>query len=93
MPILQIYSQHIFTEYAYSVNICRVVLSMYLQNAHMWVIRFDLFSQNMIFMPPTSEKLRGHIGLGLSVRPSVRQSDCLSVRNSLAAEKLKNPLC
>ena len=44
-------------------------------------------------MPPTSEKLKGHIGLGLSVRPSVRQSDCLSVRNSLAAEKLKNPLC
>ena len=23
------------------------------------------------FMPPTLEKLRGHIGLGLSVRPSV----------------------
>ena len=89
MPILQIYSQHVFTEYAYSVNICRVVLSMYLQNAHMSVIRFDLFSQDMIFMPPTSEKLRGHIGLGLSVRPSVR----LSVRNSLAAEKLKNSLC
>ena len=71
---------------------------MYLQNAHMSAIRFDLFSQDMIFMPPTSEKLRapklgGHIGLGLSVRPSVRQSDCLSVRNSLAAEKLKNPLC
>ena len=22
-----------------------------------------------VFMPPTSEKLRGHIGLGLSVRP------------------------
>ena len=34
-------------------------------------------------MPQTSEKLRGHIGLGLSVRPSVRKS--------LAAEKLKNP--
>ena len=42
-----------------------------------------------IFMPPTSEKLRGHIGLGLSVRLSVRPS----VRNSLAAEKLKNRLC
>ena len=27
------------------------------------------------FIPPTSEKLRGHIGLGLFVRPSV----CLSV--------------
>ena len=62
---------------------------MYLQNAYMSVIRFDLFSQDMIFMPPTLEKMRGHIGLGLSVR----QSDCLSVRNSLAAEKLKNPLC
>ena len=33
-------------------------------------------------MPPTSEKLRGHIGLGLSVRPSVRPSVCLSVRNT-----------
>ena len=30
----------------------------------------------LIFMPPTSEKLRGHIGLGLSVRPSVRPSVC-----------------
>ena len=66
---------------------------MYLQNAYMSVIGFDLFSQDMILCPQTSEKLRGHIGLGLSVRPSVRQSDCLSVRNSLAAEKLKNPLC
>ena len=36
-------------------------------------------------MPPISEKLRGHIGLGLSVSPSVR--------NSLAAEKLNNRLC
>ena len=54
-----------------------------------------------IFMPPTSEQLRGHIGLGLSVRPSVRQSVCPSVRpsvcpsvrNTLVAEKLKNRLC
>ena len=45
------------------------------------------------FMPPTSEKLRGHIGLGLSIHPSVRQSVCPSVRNLLAAEKLKNRLC
>ena len=43
----------------------------------------------LLFMPPTSEKLRGHIGLGLSVRPSVSPS----VRNTLAAEKLKNRLC
>ena len=48
---------------------------------------------NPIFMPPTSEKLREHIGLGLSVRPSVRPSVCPSVRNLLAAEKLKNRLC
>ena len=27
---------------------------------------------NFVFMPSTSEKLRGNIGLGLSVRPSVR---------------------
>ena len=29
-----------------------------------------------IFMPPTSKKLRGHIGLGPSVSPSVRPSVC-----------------
>ena len=29
----------------------------------------------IIFMPLTSKKLRGHIGLGLSVCPSVRLSD------------------
>ena len=42
-----------------------------------------------VFMPPTSEKLRGHIGLGLPVRLSVSPS----FRNTLAAEKLKNRLC
>ena len=26
--------------------------------------------QNVMFMPPTSKKLRGHIGLGLSVQSS-----------------------
>ena len=31
-----------------------------------------------LIMPPTSTKLRGHIGLGLSVQ-SVSQSVCLSV--------------
>ena len=37
-------------------------------------------------MPPTSEKLRGHIGLGLSVRPSVRLSVTLwQLRNSRTA--------
>ena len=30
----------------------------------------------VVFMPPTSKKLRGHIGLGLSVQ-SVSQSVCL----------------
>ena len=44
-----------------------------------WPVRSDdsrtaSFSASF-FMPPTSKKLRGHIGLGLSVRPSV----CLSV--------------
>ena len=28
----------------------------------------------LFFMPPTSKKLRGHIGLGLSVCPSARLS-------------------
>ena len=45
-------------------------------------------------MPPTSEKLRGHIGLGLSVRPSVclsvYLSVCLSVRLSVTRWQLEN---
>ena len=65
MPILKIYSQHVFTEYAYSVNICRVVLSIYLQNAHMSVIRFDLFSQDMIFTLSTFERGNLYAQLGL----------------------------
>ena len=40
---------------------------------------------DLVFMPSTSEKLRVHIGLGLSVSQSVG--------NTLAAEKLKNRLC
>ena len=39
-----------------------------------------VFLYGDIFMPPTSKKLRGHIGLGLSVRLCVR----LSVRASSA---------
>ena len=43
--------------------------------------------QHAIVMPPTSEKLRGHIGLGLSVRPSVRPSvrNTWQLRNSRTA--------
>ena len=41
-----------------------------------------------VFMPPTSKKLRGHIGLGLSVRLSVCPSVRLSVRNTFW--KLRN---
>ena len=40
----------------------------------------------LFFMPPTSEKLREHIGLGLSVRPSVGQS----VRLSATLRQLRN---
>ena len=42
-----------------------------------------IFGYKTVFMPPTSEKLRGHIGLGRSVRPSVRPSVCPSVRPSV----------
>ena len=39
-----------------------------------------------IIMPPTFEKLRGHIGLGLSIRPSVRLSITRwQLRNSITA--------
>ena len=34
-------------------------------------LSFYLITASLFIMPPTSEKLRGHIGLGLSVRPSV----------------------
>ena len=40
----------------------------------------------MIFMPPNSEKLRRHIGLGVSVRPYV----CPSVHLSLTLWQLRN---
>ena len=38
----------------------------------------------IIFMPPTSKKLRGHIGLGLSIR--------LSVRNIFGSAETQEPL-
>ena len=43
-----------------------------------------------VVMPPTSKKLRGHIGLGLSVRPSVRLSVSPSVRLSVSLWQLRN---
>ena len=46
-------------------------------------LAFTCVSVSPVFMPPTSEKLRGHIGLGLSVRPFVRSSVCPSVRLSV----------
>ena len=42
------------------------------------------------FYAPNFGEVEGAYWFGLSVRPSVRQSVCPSVRNSLAAEKLKN---
>ena len=42
-----------------------------------------ILHHSLFVMPPTSKKLRGHIGLGLSVRLSVRPSVRLSVRPSV----------
>ena len=70
----------LISTYAYSVNICsaciyririfckyicRVVFSMYLQNTHMLVIRFDLVSQDRIFTLSTFARgnLNAHLGL------------------------------
>ena len=73
------------------VNICRI--SDCIAGLRLRVMAF-IFLFLSIFMPPTSKKLRGHIGLGLSVRLLVCLSVRLSVRNTfLEAEKLKNPLC
>ena len=48
------------------------------------------FTRNIksYFYAPNFGEVEGHIGLGLSISPSV----CLSV-TQLAAEKLKNRLC
>ena len=47
-----------------------------------WVRDSTVFvPDHCFFMSPTSEKLRGHIGLGLSVRLSVR-NNCWQLRNS-----------
>ena len=56
----------------------------YIDFVMMSVCQSILLSVN-VSMPPTLKKLRGHIGLGLSVRPSVH--------NTLAAEKLKIHIC
>ena len=56
---------------------------------HLWLALSGWYTSyyilSVFFMPSASEKLRGHIGLGLSVRPSVL--------NTSAAEKLENRLC
>ena len=48
-----------------------------------------IFLPCFIFMPPTSKKLRMHIGLGLSVRPSVRPSVRLWVTLALRQEPIE----
>ena len=50
--------------------------------------KYNIVRNNSFIMPPTSKKLRGHIGLGLSVRQSVCPSVRLSVRNTFW--KLRN---
>ena len=57
--------------YAYSVNICRVVLSMYLQNTHILVIRFDLVSSDMIFTLSTF--VRGNLYAHLALKQKGKQ--------------------
>ena len=44
----------------------------------------DPAKKKRVIMPPTSEKLRGHIGLGISVRLSVRNT-FWQLRNSRTA--------
>ena len=61
-------SSCIYTEYASSVDICRVVLSMYLENTHILVIRFDLVSQDKIFTLSTFERGNLYTNLGLKQR-------------------------
>ena len=51
-----------------------------------YCMRF-FFVGNFI-MPPTSKKLRRHIGLGTCVRPSVRQSVRPSVRYAYSRSRI-----
>ena len=41
-----------------------------------------VYHASIIFMPKTSKKFGRHIGLGLSVRPSVRPSVCYTCTRS-----------
>ena len=50
---------------------------------------FSPFQFVSLVMPPTSKKLRRHIGLGLSICPSVCPSVRLSVTLALAQEPLE----
>ena len=62
----------------------KVFRSIYLLN-----LRMNLVDNLTVVMPPTSKKLRGHIGLGLSVQSvslSVSQSVSLSVCLSVMRE-------
>ena len=62
----------------------KVFRSIYLLN--LWM---NLVDNMTVVMPPTSKKLRGHIGLGLSVQSvslSVSQSVSLSVCLSVMRE-------
>ena len=54
----------------YRISFCHFPLMFHIAERLQY---FDIFG---VIMPPTSEKLRGHIGLGLSVHLSVRLSVC-----------------
>ena len=45
--------------------------------------KYPVYGSYSFFMPPTLEKLKGHIALGSCVRPSVRPSVHASVQNLL----------
>ena len=47
-------------------NLCKKHVNIHLPNCDLLICCI-----NTLFMPPTSEKLRGHIGLGLSIHLSV----------------------
>ena len=63
----------------------KIILALHIETASADAVLSDNESYRPIFMPPTSGKLRGHIGLGLSVR----QSACQSVRLSVTLWQLR----
>ena len=69
--------------FRWSTNLRPSICHIFQVQSTLDISNIDISKHPPIFMPPTSKKLRGHIGLGLSVCPSDRLSVCPSDRLSV----------